>query len=167
MTITADIYGGIKGREHVVDGPTGRVVTHEVGLNTAFVDGVTDFKADRIWSDERTLSASASDSLDLAGGLTDSAGAAITFAKVRAIVVKAALANGADIVVGGAASNTFTGPFGGATHTVAVKPGGTLVLCAPKTGWTVTPSTGDILKILNGSGAAAATYQIAILGTSG
>ncbi|MFG1247620.1 hypothetical protein [Xanthobacter flavus] len=166
MTITAEIYGGIKGREHVVDTPTDRVVTHNVGLSTAFADGLTDFKADRLWCDERTLSASSADSLDLAGGLTDSAGAAITFAKVRAIVVKAALANSADIVVGGAASNTFTGPFGGATHTVAVRPGGTLVLCAPKTGWPVTASTGDILKILNGSGSAAATYQVAILGNS-
>lgn len=167
MTVTADIYGGVKAREYVVDGPFTRIVTHDSGrLNTSFTDGTTDGKADKIWSDQRTLSASASDSLDLAGGLTDAAGATVTIVKVKAIVIKAASGNGADIVVGGAASNTFTGPFGGATHTVAVKPGGMLVLCAPNTGWTVTAGTGDILKVLNGSGSVSATYDITILGTS-
>lgn len=167
MTVTASIYSGAKVRHTGVGDLGTPFVEIDSGRKTVdFVNGTTAGKADRVLSDERTLAASASENLDLAGTLVDGLGATVTFAKIVAIHIEAADANAADIVVGGAASNAFVGPFGASTHTIAVKPGGRLTLVAPQGGWTVTAGTGDLLKILNGSGAAAGTYRVVLLGTS-
>lgn len=123
-------------------------------------------QADKIFMDDRTLAASATENLDLAGSLTDAFGATITFATVKAILVIAKAANTNDVVIGGAASNGFVGPFGGTTPTVSVKPGGLALMVAPKTGWTVTASTGDILKMANSSSGTGVDYSIVIIGTS-
>lgn len=167
MTVTASIYSGVKARHTGAADLGTPFMEIDTGAKTVeFVNGTTAGKADRVFSDERTLAASASENLDLAGALTDAFGATITFAKIVAIHIEADAANAADIVVGGAASNAFVGPFGASTHTLAVKPGGRLTLVAPQGGWTVTAGTADLLKILNGSGAASAIYKVVLLGTS-
>lgn len=130
---------------------------------TTFTSGTGSGAANMIFTDDRSLSSGASENLDLAGGLTDPFGTTITFATVKALIVECAAANTVDITIGNAASNGFTGPFGGATHTAACRPGGTVVFVAPQTGWTVTASTGDLLKVL--AGAAAVTYKVTIIGT--
>jgi hypothetical protein len=56
------------------------------------------------------------------------------------------------------------GPFGASTHTVAVPPGGILLLVDPNTGWTVTAGTADLLKITNASSTGSATYDIELFG---
>lgn len=136
------------------------------GVALSLANGTGASQADLVFSDERTLSASASENLDLAGTLTDAFGATITFAKIKAIMVLADAGNTNDVVVGNAASNGFTGFFGGATHTVSVKPGGVFMIAHPGTGWTVTAGTGDILKMLNSAGTTGVTYRVVILGTS-
>ncbi|GAA3077830.1 hypothetical protein [Streptosporangium carneum] len=134
-------------------------------LNLA--DGTGLNQANRLWSDERTLAASASEDLDLAGVLTDPFGASITFARVKGLIVAAPLANANNVVVGGASSNPFVGPFGAGTHTVAVRPGGLLVLMAPDaTGYAVTAGTGDLLKVANSGAGSSVTYQIVVIGAA-
>lgn len=167
MPVTATIYAGVKAR-HTGTADLGTpFIEIDTGRKTVeFLSGTTAGKVDRVFSDERTLAASASETLDLAGSLLDTFGATITFAKVDAIHVKAADANVGDIIIGNAASNGFVGPFGAATHTIAVKPGGSITLVAPQGGWTVTAGTGDLLKVLNGSGSASSTYRIVLLGRS-
>ncbi len=128
-----------------------------------FTSGTGSGQANEIFTDSRAISSGSSESLDLAGGLTNAIGGTITFATIKAIIVESDTANTVDITVGNAASNGFTGPFGGATHTVAVRPGGVAVFIAPKTGWTVTASTGDLLKVA--AGAADITYRITLVGT--
>lgn len=124
-------------------------------------------QADRVWRDQRTLAASANEDLDLAGALTDALGGSAVFARVKAIVVRASDANTNNVVVGGAASNQFVGPFGAGTHTVAVKPGGIFaVFAADATAWAVTAGTGDLLRIANSAGSTAVTYDIIIIGAS-
>lgn len=125
-------------------------------------------QADKIFSDTRTLSASATEDLDLAGSLTDALGAALTFVKVKAIIIIAAAANVNDVVVGGASANQFVGPFGAGTHTVKVPPGGFLVLAAPGAAGlgTVTAGTGDLLKVANSAGGSSVTYDVIVIGTS-
>lgn len=123
-------------------------------------------KADKAFFDTRTLAASATENLDLAGGLSDPFGVTLTFVKVKAILVFAHSGNTNDVVVGGAASNTFTGPFADATDKAVVPPGGFLAFVAPGAGWTVTASTGDILKIANSAGTTGVDYDIVIIGTS-
>jgi hypothetical protein len=124
-------------------------------------------QADKIFSDTRTLGASATEDLDLAGGLTDAFGASITFARVKIIAVSAIAGNTNDVVLGAAATNTFVGPFGAATHTVKVRPSGFVCFaCSDATGWVVTASTADLLRVGNGGAGTGVTYDIVIIGTS-
>jgi len=135
--------------------------------DTLLADGTGTDQADRIFADKRTLNASASEDIDLAGGgLTDPHGAALTFAKVKAICVRTSKSNTNNVVVGGAASNAFQGPFGNANDVVAIQPGGAFMITAPKAGWTVTAGTGDLLKIANSGGGSSVEYEIEIVGTS-
>mgnify|MGYP000488088098 CR=1 FL=1 len=60
----------------------------------------------------------------------------------------------------------FVGPFGSATHTVALPPGGNLILTAPASGWTVTAGTGDLLRVANSGAGTSVTFDIIIIGTS-
>lgn len=123
-------------------------------------------QVDKAFSDTRTLAASATENLDLAGVLTDTLGAALTFVKVRLIMIFANAANVNDVVVGGAATNTFVGVFNATTDKIRVKPGGAFLWAAPNDGATVTPATGDILLVANGGAGTSVTYDVVILGTS-
>lgn len=132
----------------------------------ALSTGTGSYQADLLFSDTRTLAASATENLDLAGGLTDAFGSTLTFVTVKAIRICAAAANTNNVVVGGAASNTLLGVFSDATDKVVVKPGGCFVWAAPKTGAAVTASTGDILLVANSSSGTGVTYDIIVIGTS-
>lgn len=131
----------------------------------SMTDGTGSGQADLVFADQRSLAASGTEELDLAGVL-ETLGATLTFVKVKAIYIKAAAGNGGNIVVGGAASNTFTGPFADATDKLQIPADGSIMLTAPLSGWTVTAGTGDKLLIANSDSGAAATYDIAIVGTS-
>lgn len=124
-------------------------------------------QADQLWSDQRTINASSSENLDLAGSLTDAFGATITFARIKLILVIAADANTNDVAVGGAASNQFINWVANSSDIVNVKAGGVLLLYAPgATGYAVTSGTGDQLKIANGGAGTSVTYQIVLIGAS-
>jgi len=144
-------------------GALGYTVDQHPQLQWASGTGVG--KADLLFTDTRTLAASATEDLDLAGVLVDALGATLTFAKVKAIIVVAAAGNTNDVVVGGAASNGFNTPFSGTTPAVKVRPGGVFMLAADS-GYAVTNSTADILKMTNGGGTTGVTYTIYIIGAS-
>lgn len=139
--------------------------TDELSLSEAIrlASGTGSGSADREFHDSRTLTTGATEDLDLAGGLTDPLGNTLTFATIKAIVVLAASGNTTNLTLGNG-TNAWVGPWG-ATGTEVVKPGGLYVNVAPGTGWTVTASTADILKVANAAGASA-TYRIVLLGTS-
>lgn len=139
--------------------------TLRYNISNAFADGTGADQAQKLWTDQRTLTASATEELDLAGGLTDVFGTALTLTKVKALIIKAAAANTNNVIVGGAASNAWAAAVGAANDTITVRPGGTLVLIAPdSTGYAVTAGTGDLLKIANSAGSTSVTYDIAVLG---
>lgn len=124
-------------------------------------------QADQMFHDQRTLSASANEALDLAGVLSDLFGATIALARVKILIVYASPNNTNDVLVGGAASNGFISWVGDATDAVAVKPGGILILVAPNaTGYPVTAGSADQLKIANSAGSTSVTYDIVIVGAS-
>lgn len=123
-------------------------------------------QADLVFADTRTLAASATEDLDLAGVLTNPLNATLTLAKVKAILVRAAEGNTNNVVVGGASANGLLGVFGDATDTIVVKPGGVFLWVAPGTGASVTAATGDLLKIANSGAGTGVTYDILILGAS-
>src|SRR5690349_19819948 len=80
-------------------------ITKNVAYSLA--SGTAVGQADRLFSDTRTLNASASEDLDLAGGVTDAFGVSLTFVKVKGIFIQAASANTNNVVVGGATTNGF------------------------------------------------------------
>lgn len=141
--------------------------TTTVGSDLTMRDGTASGYQDLRYVESATsIAASSSSDYDLAGTLTDDAGDTITFVEVTAILVKASASNTNNVVIGGASSNGFTGPFGGSTHTISVQPGGTAMLIAPNAGWSVTAGTGDILKIANSGSGSAVVFDLAILGRS-
>ncbi len=122
-------------------------------------------QADRVFTDQRTLTASATENLDLAGVLLDAFGAAITFATIKAVIIKAASGNTNDVQLTRPASNGVP-LFLAASDGIPIKPGGMFVWTAPGTGITVTAGTGDILTVTNSAGGTSVTYDVIIIGTS-
>jgi hypothetical protein len=138
-------------------------------FSVSLASGTGAGQADRAFTDTRTLSASATEDLDLAGVLTDAFGATLTFAKVKGIYIAAASGNTNNVIVGNATTNGFISWVGGAAHTLTVRPGGVLALfcgAADTNGYAVTAGTADLLKIANSAGTTSVTYDIAIIGTS-
>jgi hypothetical protein len=134
----------------------------------SFATGTSTGLADLLFFDTRSLGASATEDLDLAGGLTDAFGATLTFVKIKGIYVKAAAANNvANSLIVGNATAPFIGPFGAAgASEIYLPPGGFLFLVHPTTGWTVTATTGDDLKMTNSAGTNTISYDVVIWGTS-
>lgn len=136
-------------------------------LTQSFTDGAGANQVNQVFSDTRTLTASSTEDLDLAGVLTNAFGATVTFARVKAILVKAASGNTNNVVVGAAAATQFVGFFGAATHTVAVQPGGAFLIVTPSAaGWPVTAGSTDFLRVANSSSGTSVTYDIVILGST-
>jgi hypothetical protein len=130
-------------------------LTSGVGLNQANV----------IWSDRRTVNASTTDSLDMAGSLTDALGQAFTPARVKAIGLKLPSNAAQNVALTRPASNGV--PFlTAAGDSIPVAPGGLALLVWPTAaGIVVTASTGDLIDVVNGAGSAV-TYDIVIIGGS-
>lgn len=124
-------------------------------------------QADRVYSETRTLAASADVTLDLAGVLLDIFGSVITFARLKGIIILPLAANTNDVVMGAAAATPFLGPLGSATDTLNVKPGGMACLVAPTaTGWAVGAGATDMLKFANSAGGTGVTYDLVLIGAS-
>lgn len=169
MALTIAVSGRLTPNYQKTTGITGgTALTYAPSLSWTFslASGTATGQVDLLYAGTRVLALSTSEDLDLAGGLTDVFGATLTFVKVKYIYIKAAAANTNNVVVGGATSNQFVGPFGAGTHTLAILPGAVLELMHPTTGWTVTPATGDLFKVLNGGAGTSVTYDLIIAGTS-
>jgi len=128
-------------------------------------DGVGASQANTIWADERTLGASASEDIDLAGSLSSQFGTAV-FTKLKAIVIYALPANTNNVELSEPATNGV--PFlKAAGDAIVVPPGGGVMLWAPALAGlaTVTPSSGDIIRVTNSAGTTGVTYDIVLIGT--
>jgi hypothetical protein len=122
-------------------------------------------KADKVYQARRTIAASGSEDLDLAGVLTDAFGASITFARVKGLFIAAAAANSNNVVIGNATSNAWAALLN-ATGTLTLRPGAVLAGAADTTTYAVTASTGDLLKVANSAGGSSVSYDICIVGSS-
>lgn len=135
-----------------------------LGVGTAFEDGTGANQANMVWTDTRTLSASATENLDLAGVLTNAFGEVLTFTKVKAILVTAAAANTNAVNVTRPATNG-TAIFTAVSSGVSITPGGVFYASWPNnTGVTVTAATADQITVTNSAGSTAVTYTVVIIG---
>lgn len=142
-------------------------VEHKITFNpgNTLSDGTGADQAKQMFSDTRTLSASATENLDLFGGLTNAFGTTLNFTKIKAIIVKAAAGNTNDVVIGGHATAAFINWVSDATDKVKVKPGGMFMITAPDAnGLAVTASTGDMLTVANSAAGTSVTYDVVIIG---
>jgi hypothetical protein len=165
MSVTAELRISATGRHTNPIDLGSTVLPFSLVASESFVSGVAAGMADRVFTDRRTLAASATEDLDLAAVLLDAFGAAITFAKIKAIFVKGAPGNTNDVLVTRPAANgvpLFTAVSAG----LPVKPGGAFAWFAPGTGVTVTAGTGDLITVTNGAAGTPVTYDIVIIGTS-
>ncbi|MGW8762366.1 hypothetical protein ACWGN5_07685 [Streptomyces sp. NPDC055815] len=130
--------------------------------------GTSAGKADTRFADTRTLAASATEDLDLAGTLTDIFGTVVTFARIKGLFISAAATNTNNVIVGGAASNAWAALLG-ATGTLTLRPGASVALMTGSTDATtyaVTAGTADLLKVANSAAGTPVSYDIVIIGAS-
>lgn len=138
-------------------------------LSLTFTDGTAAGSADRIWTDTRTLSASASEALDFSGSLTNVYGDSVIFADIRAIIVTAASGNTNNVNVTRATTSPESGLplFLASGDGIPVRPGGVFAwACPDATGIPVTATTADRLTFTNSAGSTDVTYSVTVVGAS-
>jgi hypothetical protein len=165
MPLSATVALTVSGR-HTGSGDLG-TPSQSISLSAeaSLTDGTGTGQADRVWSDERTLAASGTEDIDLAGVLEDAFGAGATFAKLKAVVIKAADGNTNDVQITRPASNGAP-LFLAAGDGIAVRPGGCFAWFCEGTGLTVTAGTGDLLTFTNSGAGTGVTYEIVVIGVS-
>ena len=169
MPLKATVRGGIEAEFTPTATPElGQVTKQKVPsfADIAIASGTGDYEGDILWADERTLATGATEDLDLFGILSTAFGATVSAVEVIAVAIasKRNASNTTNLTVG-AGTNPAQLWFGATTHSAIIQPEGRMVHCAPKSGWTITAGTGDILKILNAAGASH-VYQIVIVARS-
>lgn len=134
-------------------------------LTLSLPQGTGSGQAQKWYLARRTLASTATDLLDLAGGLTDFQGNPITFSAVKRVLVAVVDPSAAKSVRVGpqGAANAWQGWWGGVTSPVYDTVFWKLDQINPYSGWTVTAGTGDILAVYNPS-AGSVTYAVWIIG---
>lgn len=149
------------------------VASHNIMRGTQFANGTGAGQADLLWTDTRTLAASTAEDLDLVSStLIGPFGAAMSFARVKGLLVAAAPGNTNNVIVGANVVNgwaTLIGPTGVSGGTVTLRPGAVAAfVCGPadSTAWVTTAGTGDLLHVANSAGGSSVNYDVAIIGCS-
>lgn len=164
QTSTVSIKAVVSDAKTLSDGLE-RAIAYTTGIDRVLANGTSAGQANQQFTRRYTISASSNVDIDLAGALVNDFGDTLTFARIDAIIVQPAATNTNNVVVGGAASNQFVGPFGAATHTIAVRPGGAFaIMDGVGAGWTVTAGTGDLLRLANSGAGTSVTVDITIIG---
>jgi hypothetical protein len=115
-----------------------------------------------LFSDTRTLAASATENLDLAGVLADALGATIAAAEVVAVYFAAASGNTNDVQITRPASNGVP-LFLAAGDGFALGPGD-FTIRTYRNGIAVVAATGDLVTVTNGGAGTPVTYDVVIIG---
>lgn len=121
-------------------------------------------QADLMFSDTRTLAASANEDIDLVGSLTTAFGATISAAELVLILVKAAPGNTNNVRVTRPASNGVP-IFLAASDGRDVEPG-EFFLFISRRGVGLTAGTVDLINIANSAGTTSVAYDILVFARS-
>lgn len=129
-----------------------------------FADGTGANQANMMWHDQRTLTASAAETLDLVGSLTSVFGTTISLTAIKGILVAASSGNTNNVLVSRPSSEGVT-VFSAASDAIAVRPGGIFLWVDPSAaGITTTAATSDDLTLTNSAGSTSVVYDIVIWG---
>jgi hypothetical protein len=129
-------------------------------LRQTHTDGTNANQMSAVVAIDGSLADSASVTYNLAGGVTNSFGDAVTFADVRFFAVYSDSSANSNIAVGGADSTAFDSWLGVTNSTVLVAPGGLFMFTSPNDGFC---STNGNIKVSN-TGTNTVTYQVYIGG---
>lgn len=118
--------------------------------------------ANQYWSDQRTLTASGTETFDLTSGLTNALGQACVFTSIKMIYIRNRNTAG-EMTIGGAAANPWAAMLG-TTHTLQIRRSGAFVnFCTDATGWAIS-GTSKNLKITNSDSSNSLIYDILLVG---
>lgn len=168
MTLTTTIALSVTGNQAASVDLGTTAAKRALSTSVSLTNGTAAGMADLMFADTRTLAASGTEDLDLAGALADAFGTAQVFARVKALVIKADAGNTNNVLVSRPASNGLT-IFSAAGDQVVVRPGETFALiagAADAVGHVVTAATGDLLTITNSGGTTGVTYSVMVVGAS-
>jgi len=166
MPLTSTVNFSVSGTHSTALDLGTAALPFSLSSNFTMSSGTAANQADRVFTDTRVLGISATEDLDLAGTLLDAFGVAITFVKVKAIIIKAAAANTNNVQFSRPAGATGVPLFLAVSDGLVIPPGYTFAWFGPGTGVTVTPATGDLITITNGGAGTSVQYDIVIIGTS-
>ncbi len=138
---------------------------NKLDYSQAIANGCEDYEAEAVWYKEAVaLLEGNSTTFDLTAltrtilGDTHST----TFVRVKALLILSAATSTGELVVGGAASNEWLGPFRSAGNQIVLGIGSPFQIAAARCGWIV-DATHKNLKLLAQNGDV--TYSIALIGT--
>ena len=137
-------------------------ITESAGrwLNWTHTSGTGANQMDQLFQATVTLTNSASVTYNLAGGVTNAFGEAITFAEVRVMAVVAGTGNVGNVTVGGAAANAFVTWLGDASDKVSVGPGGVMAVVAPDATAYAVSTNGNVLLTNTGTNTVTCNFYV-------
>lgn len=129
-----------------------------------FLDGTGLGQANKIYADDISVVQSVNTDIDLSGTLVDQFGVALLFTAIKGLLVVAGSANPGNLTVGNV-TNGITSPFGAATHSQLVTPGGWYGNFTPSVaGYAITAGTVDLLRIASAATVGTYTFSVYVLG---
>ncbi len=134
-----------------------------ISVLASLTNGTGSGAASQVFHDTRTLTASTSEDLDLAGGLTNAFGVTLTFTNVKFVFVRAATGNTNNVEVTRKAT-TGIPLFMADGDGISLAPGEWFCYFSPTTGKTVTATTDDTLTFTNSAGSTSVTYDVVLVG---
>lgn len=166
MTLQTTIMASIAGQFITTRGLGNAQFPVERAPSIVLENGTGPNQNDLIFSDRRTLVASANEDLDLSGQLVDPHGTVLNFATVRAMLFRVSGQNQGNIVISPANTNGFLGPFNDPSDQIILPANASVLVAAPVAGWAVTANTADLLNIENTDASNSGIYDVVIVGTS-
>lgn len=137
---------------------------HKKTALLSFLSGSGAGQVNKIYSDSFSVAQSVNTDLDLAGSLTGVYGT-VVFTAIKGILVVAGTNTGLGNLVVGNVTNGIVAPFGAATHSVAVAPGGIFAIANPSAaGFAITAGTADLLRIATAATAGTYTFDVVVIG---
>lgn len=133
-------------------------------INLTMANGTTTGLVSQMWHDTRNLGASATEDLDLAGGLTNAFGVTLTFVRLKFLYIVASSANTNSVIVSRKAT-TGIPIFDADGDSITLGPGEFFIYGSPTTGKAITATTDDTLTFTNSAGSTGVDYSIVMVGT--
>lgn len=131
-----------------------------------YASGTASGQIDRVWSDSSRVLASAADTLDLAGVLTDGFGTTFTCVKLKSLVLQAMSGNTNNVNFKGALTAGWAGFLSDTSDVISLKPGYAFGIGGTGAGYPVTATSADKVIVQNSAGSTAVSYKIEMVCTS-